>query len=50
MEIGAATNPNDMLIGLYHGGMSSGAVLQSLMNLGLTGHRDLPGTIHQPSC
>ena len=48
MEIGAADNPNDILIALYHGGLSSGAVLQSLMNLGLTGHRDLPGTIHQP--
>jgi hypothetical protein len=50
MEIGAAQNPNDILIGLYHGGLSSGAVLQSLMNLGMTGHRDLPGTIATPSC
>jgi hypothetical protein len=50
MEMGAAANPNDILIALYHGGLSSGAVLQSLLDLGLTGHRDLPGTIHQPSC
>jgi hypothetical protein len=48
--LGAADNPDDALMALYHGGMSSGAVLDSIQQLLLgTDAGDLP-IINNPSC
>ena len=47
--LGAADNPDDALIALYHGGVSSGAVLDSLLRLIAHDPADLP-IINTPSC
>jgi hypothetical protein len=51
MQLGAARNADEMLQALYHGGLSSAAVLQSLIDLPATVQRSgVPGTIVKPSC
>ena len=50
MILGAAKTPNDELIALYHGGISSAAVLQSLLDLPVGVSRNVPVSINQPHC
>jgi Flp pilus assembly pilin Flp len=47
--LGMAETPEDALIALYHGGMSSGAVAENLAGLMLDGDLHLD-TINQPQC
>jgi hypothetical protein len=47
--LGEADNPDDALIALYHGGLSSGAVLDSLTHLMIEKAGELP-IINPPSC
>ncbi len=47
--LGAADNPDDALIALYHGGMSSGAALEAIQQLLLGNTGALP-IINSPSC
>jgi len=50
MQLGAARTGNEMLEALYHGGLSSGAVLQSLLDLPVGVQRSLPVSIGRPQC
>ena len=47
--LGEAQTPDEMLLALYHGGMSSGAVAENLMMLMLNHELKLP-VINSPSC
>ena len=47
--LGMAETPEDALIALYHGGMSSGAVAENLLTLMLDGKLKLD-VINEPTC
>ena len=48
--LGAADNPDDALIALYHGGMSSGAVLEAIQQLLLGNAGRARRSSTSPSC